>query len=146
MIDRIIAYAIKDMDSSTVNILSNRDFDFVDHFMRDNVFADNAENGKELMEKNLVGMQEIKQQVYDIVNVMKYNKLRKQMNISGSNFHNVHVMLGAPGTAKTTVARYMGQMMFNEKLLPDNRYICINGAELKGKYVGHSAPNTKKII
>ena len=146
MIDRIIAYAIKDMDSSTVNILSNRDFDFVDHFMRDNVFADNAENGKELMEKNLVGMQEIKQQVYDIVNVMKYNKLRKQMNISGSNFHNVHVMLGAPGTAKTTVARYMGQMMFNEKLLPDNRYICINGAELKGKYVGHSAPNTKKLF
>ena len=119
MIDRIIAYAIKDMDSSTVNILSNRDFDFVDHFMRDNVFADNAENGKELMEKNLVGMQEIKQQVYDI---------------------------GAPGTAKTTVARYMGQMMFNEKLLPDNRYICINGAELKGKYVGHSAPNTKKLF
>ena len=146
MIDRIIAYAIKDMDSSTVNILSNRDFDFVDHFMRDNIFADNAENGKELMEKNLVGMQEIKQQVYDIVNVMKYNKLRKQMNISGSNFHNVHVMLGAPGTAKTTVARYMGQMMFNEKLLPDNRYICINGAELKGKYVGHSAPNTKKLF
>ena len=40
----------------------------------------------------------------------------------------------------------MGQMMFNEKLLPDNRYICINGAELKGKYVGHSAPNTKKIF
>ena len=40
----------------------------------------------------------------------------------------------------------MGQMMFNEKLLPDNRYICINGAELKGKYVGHSAPNTKKLF
>lgn len=54
MIDRIIAYAIKDMDSSTVNILSNRDFDFIDHFMRDNVFADNAENGKELMEKILL--------------------------------------------------------------------------------------------
>ena len=68
------------------------------------------------------------------------------MNIPGSSFHNVHVMLGAPGTAKTTVARYMGQMMFDEKLLPDNRYICINGAELKGMYVGHSAPKTKKLF
>ena len=57
-------------------------------------------NGKRTHgKKNLVGMQEIKQQVYDIVNVMKYNKLRKQMNISGSNFHNVHVMLGAPGNS-----------------------------------------------
>lgn len=94
----------------------------------------------------LVGIEDIKQQVYDIVNVMKYNKLRGQMNIQGSKFHNVHVMLGAPGTAKTTVAKYMGQLMFNEKLLPDNRFICINGAELKGMYVGHSAPKTKALF
>lgn len=146
MIDKIITYAIKDMENPVMDSLGNRNFDFVDQFMRDNSSAGSKENGKALMEKNLVGMQDIKQQVYDIINVMKYNRIRSQMNISGSSFHNVHVMLGAPGTAKTTVARYMGQMMFSEKLLPDNRYICINGAELKGKYVGHSAPNTKKLF
>ena len=138
MIDKIISYATEKLT------LNNKDFDFVDSFMREESGAE--ENGKKMLEKNLVGMDEIKQQVYDIVNVMKYNKIRNQMNISGSNYHNVHVMLGAPGTAKTTVARYMGQMMFNEKLLPDNRFICINGAELKGMYVGHSAPKTKALF
>lgn len=98
------------------------------------------------METNLVGIHEIKQQVYDVVNVMKYNQMRSRMNIGGSHYHNVHVMLGAPGTAKTTVAKYMGLMMFDEKLLPDNRFICINGAELKGMYVGHSAPKTKALF
>ena len=36
--------------------------------------------------------------------------------------------------------------MVDEKLLPDNRFICVNGAELKGKYVGHSAPKTKALF
>ena len=146
MIDKIVVYAIKDMEKPVLCSLGNKDFDFVDQFIRGNLSNGICDSGKILMEKNLVGMDDIKQQVYDIVNVMKYNKIRSQMNIPGSSFHNVHVMLGAPGTAKTTVARYMGQMMFDEKLLPDNRYICINGAELKGMYVGHSAPKTKKLF
>lgn len=87
-------------------------------------------------------MDDIKQQVYDITNVMKFNKMRQKMGMKGSAYHNVHVTLGAPGTAKTTVATIMGQMMFEENLLSDNRMICINGAELKGKYVGHSAPDS----
>lgn len=103
-------------------------------------------DGRTLMEKDLVGIHAIKQQVYDVVNVMKYNQMRTRMGIKGGHYHNVHVMLGAPGTAKTTVAKYMGMMMFDEKLLPDDRSICINGAELKGMYVGHSAPKTKALF
>lgn len=68
------------------------------------------------------------------------------MNIGGSVYHNVHVMLGAPGTAKTTMAKLMGQMMVENGLLRDNRFVCVNGAELKGKYVGHSAPKTKALF
>lgn len=146
MIDKIINYAIKDVESEKMSVLGNKDFDFIDSFMREQSATGEYVNGRKLLEQNLVGIDDIKQQVYDVVNVMKYNKIRSQMNIPGSRFHNVHVMLGAPGTAKTTVARYMGEMMFNEKLLPDNRFICINGAELKGMYVGHSAPKTKALF
>lgn len=145
MLDKIINYTVKDMDESEEIVFRNSTFDFVDHFMRETSGRE-TEKGKALMEANLVGLGEIKQQVYDVVNVMKYNQMRRRMNITGSHYHNVHVMLGAPGTAKTTVAKYMGMMMFDEKLLPDNRFICINGAELKGKYVGHSAPKTKALF
>lgn len=146
MLDKIINYALKDLDESEKIVFQNSTFDFVDHFMRESSGKDTQENGRTLMETNLVGIEEIKQQVYDVINVMKYNQMRSRMNINGSHYHNVHVMLGAPGTAKTTVAKYMGMMMFDEKLLPDNRFICINGAELKGMYVGHSAPKTKAIF
>lgn len=146
MLEKIINYALKNFEEDEAVIFENRDFDFVDHFMREDTDKPSGVNGKRLMEEHLVGMDSIKQQVYDIVNVMKYNQLRNKRNISGSHYHNVHVMLGAPGTAKTTVAKYMGKMMFDEKLLPDNRFICINGAELKGMYVGHSAPKTKALF
>lgn len=146
MMDKIIEYALKDVEELDNVVFQNSDFDFVDHFMRENSDKNTGTDGRKLMETNLVGIQDIKQQVYDVINVMKYNKMRSQMNIGGSHYHNVHVMLGAPGTAKTTVAKYMGMMMFDEKLLPDNRFICINGAELKGMYVGHSAPKTKALF
>lgn len=146
MIDKIINYAIKDMDLREPLTLANSDFLFIDHFMRKGDNGKPQEKGRQLLEKNLVGIEDIKQQVYDTIGVMKYNRIRSQMKIGESQFHNVHVMLGAPGTAKTTVARYMGMMMFDEKLLPDNRFICINGAELKGMYVGHSAPKTKALF
>lgn len=146
MLDKIINYALKDIDDSENIVFQNSTFDFVDHFMRASSDNRNGKKGRTLMETNLFGLSDIKQQVYDVVNVMKYNQMRSRMNIGGSHYHNVHVMLGAPGTAKTTVAKYMGMMMFDEKLLPDNRFICINGAELKGMYVGHSAPKTKALF
>lgn len=146
MLDKIINYALKDVDDTESIVFQNSTFDFIDHFTRASSESREGKKGRTLMETNLFGLSEIKQQVYDVINVMKYNQMRSRMNIGGSHYHNVHVMLGAPGTAKTTVAKYMGMMMFDEKLLPDNRFICINGAELKGMYVGHSAPKTKALF
>ncbi len=54
----------------------------------------------------------------------------------GFGYHNVFMMLGAPGTAKTTVAEILGDILKEERLLKGNRFISINGAELKGKFVG----------
>lgn len=145
---KILKYAIKDrkIDENSDIVLGNSDFDFIDRFARTGAKDKNEKTARERLDSELEGLDDIKQQVYDIINVMKFNKMRQKMGMKGSAYHNVHVMLGAPGTAKTTVATIMGQMMFEENLLSDNRMICINGAELKGKYVGHSAPKTKSLF
>ena len=145
MIDKIIKYAIKDMNKEEEKCLTNHHFDFIDKYVKSRVKNKNKVSSQ-IISSELVGMEYVKEQIYDIVNMMKYNKIRKSMNLNGSVYHNVHAMLGAPGTAKTTMARLMGQMMVEEGLLKDNRFVCVNGAELKGKYVGHSAPKTKALF
>lgn len=145
MIDTIINYALKGYKEKEGMTLKNSDFDFIDRFQR-TARKHGQEKATSRLEKELVGIDSIKEQVMDTVNIMKFNKLRASMQIYGGKFHNVHVMLGAPGTAKTTVAQLMGQIMVEEGLLKDNRCICINGAELKGQYVGQSAPKTKALF
>lgn len=149
LIENIVKYAIKDFPKSASYEITNESFAFMDRFVRTykktrNRTAEGSARTRLL--QGLIGMDSVKQQVMNVVNVMKFNKMRERMRISGGSYHNVHVMLGAPGTAKTTVAQIMGQIMMEEGLLKDDRYICVNGAELKGKYVGHSAPKTKKIF
>lgn len=151
LVENIVKYAVKDWKSAVERPIENQDFAFMDRFCRSyraNLSGkrEKPRTAKEIMIQDLVGMEEVKRQVLRVVNVMKYNRIRQKMGISGSQYHNVHVMLGAPGTAKTTVARLMGQIMVEEHLLPDNRFTCVNGAELKGMYVGHSAPKTKALF
>jgi SpoVK/Ycf46/Vps4 family AAA+-type ATPase len=148
--EKIVKYAIKDWTGKADRHIKNSDFAFMDRFCRAGGLTLGRKRGtKRAMERlmtELVGMDEVKKQVVNIVNVMKYNQIRSRMNLDGGTYHNVHVMLGAPGTAKTTVAQLMGQIMVEEHLLPDERYTCVNGAELKGMYVGHSAPKTKALF
>jgi SpoVK/Ycf46/Vps4 family AAA+-type ATPase len=98
------------------------------------------------LEHELVGMDSVKEQIHHIINMMKMNRLRESRGLSANNFHNVFLLLGAPGTAKTTVANLMGKLMREEKLLPGDRFASVNGTELKGMYVGHSAPKTKQLF
>ena len=151
LLENVVNYAIKDWMEEHPRVIKTADFAFMDRFVRTKSMVQGAGAkvdlpAKEQLEKHLIGMEQVKEQVQNVVNVMKFNRMRAQMHISGGSYHNVHVMLGAPGTAKTTVAQLMGQMMVEENLLPDNRFTCVNGAELKGMYVGHSAPKTKALF
>ena len=151
LVENIVKYAVKDWKNQEERPIENKDFNFMNRFCRTaSMTAGRKDAGqktaKDIIMKELIGMDEVKEQVLNVINVMKYNRIRERMGISGSNYHNVHLMLGAPGTAKTTVAQLMGQIMMEERLLVDNRFTCINGAELKGMYVGHSAPKTKALF
>lgn len=141
--DKIVRY-LKKRDTSGKKKLSEVDFDFLKLFKMEEVPEDQKSAKK--LENNLVGMESVKEQVRGIVDVMKYNKQRQKMGLNTGGFHNVHMLIGAPGTAKTTVAQYMGAMMQEEKLLAGKKFISINGSELKGMFVGHTAPKVKKIF
>ena len=145
LIEKVVRYVIKEETVTTV--LKEADFMVLEKFKLLGTDSKKKERGSiRKLESELIGMQEVKEQIRGIVDVMKYNKRRQRLGLKGGNYHNVHMLLGAPGTAKTTVAKLLGNIMLEENLLYDNRFIVINGAELKGMYVGHSAPKVKAIF
>jgi SpoVK/Ycf46/Vps4 family AAA+-type ATPase len=99
-----------------------------------------------VMDKNLHGMDAVKNQVKEIVHMMKYAKLREDRGLGKTDFHNVHLFVGAPGTAKTTMAKLMAKMMQEEGLINGDRFISVTGAQLKGEFVGHTAPKVHALF
>ena len=143
-INKIVEYAIKDYPEGMIRRLKKSDFEFLDRF--ENRKTLDTKKAFDKLQQEIVGLDEVKLQVKRTVNVLKLNKLRAEMGLQGEKYHNVHVMLGAPGTAKTTVAKLMGEIMTEESLLPGKRTIVVNGAQLKGEYVGQSAPKTHAMF
>lgn len=147
MMDKVIRYVTKDHERP--GELTDRDFNVL-YKLRGLGCTENKDEKEHRslrkLEKNLIGMDHIKDEITAIVETFRYNQRRKAAGIHVGGYHNVHLMLGAPGTAKTTVARILGEIMAEERLLRSARFISVNGAELKGMFVGHSAPKVKSLF
>ncbi len=126
--------------------VTEKDFDILSRFAKIGAEAKTENSSAAKLEKQLFGMESVKQQVREIVEVQRYQKRRESFGLNKGGYHNVHLLIGAPGTAKTTIAKLMGNMMSEAHLLPGNRFICVNGADLKGLYVGHTAPKVRQIF
>lgn len=145
LIEKVIRYVTKDWGGKE-KVLEEKDFGILDKFKELGMeIGEEGSKTSRKVDQELVGMETVKEQMRGIVEIMRYNLRRKEMGLP-SSYHNIHMLLGAPGTAKTTMAQMLGNMMKEEKLLKGNRFISINGAELKGMYVGHSAPKVKKLF
>jgi SpoVK/Ycf46/Vps4 family AAA+-type ATPase len=93
---------------------------------------------------SMIGMVEAKQMFATIKRKVlyvdatgDYKVLQKCLNI---------VITGNPGTGKTTFARMMHRFMYAYGVLPKDNFVEKNGLELKGRYVGHTAPNVKAAV
>ena len=90
---------------------------------------------------NLIGIEEVKKQVNQIINYIKVAKKRNRIPMLHMCF------LGNPGTGKTTVARIVGKIFSEMKLLSDKKtFVEVQRSDLIGEYVGHTAPKTKKVV
>lgn len=91
--------------------------------------------------ETLIGMEEVKEQIKQIVNFVNVNKKRNNMPMLHMCF------LGNPGTGKTTVARIVGKIFSEMKILSDKeKFIEVQRGDLIGKYVGQTAPRTMEVI
>ena len=97
---------------------------------------------KELNE--LVGLKKVKKVLYDLVDVIELKKKSKDLNIKDINLH--MVFLGNPGTGKTTIARIIAGILYNLKLVKEDKLIEVSSKDLVAEYVGQTAPKTMSVI
>ena len=140
--NRTIAKAVSNalLRRRTQGPLRDRDFDYLS-----SVFPGQRQKRQESAPE-LVGQPEIRWQLTRVVDSMAFQKRRKAQGLPCSPIHYTFAFLGAPGTGKTSWARWLAAEMERRELLSGSSAICINAAELKAKYVGHTTGKVKALF
>lgn len=91
--------------------------------------------------ERMVGVDKIRDRIYEIVSQIEFAR-----NNQGVNAPAMHMrFVGNPGTGKTTVARIVGQLLKERKILSRGYFFEHHGGDFIGMYVGHTAPRTLAI-
>jgi len=121
--------------------LSAADFRYLATTFASRKKADLAEK-----QQPMIGQQAVRDQLDRIVASMVFQKKRQAMGLPADRFHYNFAFLGAPGTGKTTWALHLAQEMQKHGLLDNTESICLNAAELKARYVGHTTGKVKALF
>ena len=89
--------------------------------------------------QSMVGLTEIKSIINQIISAQKLNKARRDMGLDTVCSSKHMIFTGNPGSAKTTVARLLASILYDEHVLNKNKFIECGRQDLVGKYVGWTA-------
>lgn len=96
--------------------------------------------------EDLVGLEKVKEKVYDLISYQKVQLLRKKAGLSVPN-NTLHLAFtGNPGTGKTTVARIVGHIYKQIGLLSSGHFLEVSRTDLIAGYQGQTALKVKKVI
>ena len=96
--------------------------------------------------QSMIGLREVKNVIESILDTFRAQKLRSSMGFNQFRPNMHMVFTGTPGSAKTTVARLLSDILNSEGILSSGEFVECGRADLVGQYVGWTAPTIKKLF
>ena len=103
---------------------------------------------EELLEQldNLIGLQSVKKQVNEIINIIKVRKKGEEFGQKKMSPSMHLVFYGNPGTGKTTVARLLAKIYKSLGVLSGGQLVEVDRSGLVAGYVGQTEEKTQKAM
>jgi len=112
-----------------------------------------------LLQKNIVGMDKVKDEIRSLIkgiprseitvqgfsSTLAPNRFLKQIHKKKPNIEHL-ALLGNPGTGKTTIAKLIGNILFEEGVLKIGHTIKVTRRDLVAEHVGGTAVKTYNMI
>ena len=94
----------------------------------------------------LVGMQNVKDEINTLINFLKIQKLRQEKGLASISVTLHSVFCGPPGTGKTTVARLMSEIYKQLGILSKGHLVETDRSGLVAGYVGQTAIKVDELV
>lgn len=117
---------------------------FVTHVAEEEKQVSKSDAYKKLQE--MIGLTQAKKVIDGAIH---YFKLQQEYKLRGIEFNRpaMHMCFtGRPGTAKTTVARLVAEILKDNDILSEGKLVEVDRSQLVGRFVGHTAPQVKEMF